>query len=95
MFPDQDPDTDAREQTDQTRKVSEDADVGDPVGDARQWPRTIGADGSQEILFYTLEDDPVAPIVVTTAFFVIDSADGPDQSRTPMTDAELRGFNQL
>ena len=55
VFPDQDPETVAPE-TDQTREIYENmapgTDVGDPVT-----ATDIGADGSQEVLIYTLGDD--------------------------------------
>ena len=52
-FPDQDPDMDGIQDTEADRSIAEDAETGDPVGDPVV-ASDIGADGSQETLFYTL-----------------------------------------
>ena len=72
-WPDQDPDTPAPE-TDQTREVSEGAEPGNPVGDPVV-ASDIGADGSQETLFYSLEDDDTDP-GLDDEFFTINSSTG-------------------
>ena len=73
IFPDQDPDA-VGSQTDQEREISEDAEDGDSVGDPVV-ASDIGADGSQETLFYSLEDGNPAGEDDTT-FFAIDSGTG-------------------
>ena len=59
VFPDQEPDTEGVQDDTATRSIAEDAETGDPVGDPVV-ASDIGADGSQETLFYTLVDPNLA-----------------------------------
>ena len=72
MWPDQDPDT-TGVQTAQTRKLKEDADAGDPVGDPVV-ASDEGADGSQETT--TLFELTAGGTVGGDEIFVIDNASG-------------------
>ena len=75
VFPDQNPDMPRDQSEATTRKVMENADQGDPVGDPVV-AMDEGADGQQETLFYSLEDATSEGGLDDDEFFVIDSGTG-------------------
>ena len=74
VFPDQNPDQDGA-QTAQTREISEDASVGDAVGD-EVVAEDEGSDGEQEPLTYTLVDPNPSVDTDDEDAFTIDASTG-------------------